>query len=217
MLATYLRKRNIAVERFDTDLSSSAVDNRGLVNEAGFRIFGKARVEGVPVLVIPPDVLTAAAQEALLFIERFRQPTETLLPLSPAGIQEARWLASRLEDFIGLIGPSKVTVQPTFRGCGWLDECDGDLLLDSMLCEVKSGEGPFQSRDIRQLLTYAALNSAAGTYRIDGFCLVNPRRGVFLRESAVALSSAIAGTSFGALMAEIIDHLSQPEWRDEIV
>ena len=98
-----------------------------------------------------------------------------------------------------------------------MDACNGDLLLDDVLCEVKAGTSKFRGRDLRQVLTYVALNFAAEGFPITSICLVNPRTGVWFREDLDRLSMQLAGASSNEVLSEIIRYVSESTWRDESV
>lgn len=51
-----------------------------------------------------------------------------------------------------------VTVNPFFPGCGIISNCNGDLLVDKKLVEIKAGNRSIIPADIRQLIVYCALN-----------------------------------------------------------
>jgi hypothetical protein len=102
----------------------------------------------------------------------------------------------------------KVTFEPNFAGCGFLNPCVGDVLIGDALYEVKAGDRRFRSTDIRQLLTYCALNYAAGTCTIKKAGCVNPRRGTYFILELDAIAYAMAGKSSSELFSDIIYYVS---------
>ena len=76
------------------------------------------------------------------------------------------------------------------------------------LWEVKSGDRHFRQTDIRQVLTYCALNYASRTRVIDRFSLVNPRAGVIACGTVDDLARAVAASDPQALFEEIVAFLS---------
>ena len=54
-----------------------------------------------------------------------------------------------------------VIVDPRFRGCGLLEEAEGDVLAGRTLLEIESVERTFRSGDFRQVIVYGALNYGA--------------------------------------------------------
>lgn len=215
MATSYIRRRNLRPTRFAAPLTSSCDDNRGLINETAFRLFAQSRNEGKTIRRLQSDSVVASMDAALQFIRRFREYSRApIAPLSEGGVREAKLLAGRLEQCVRELRPQRVVVSPFFAGCGWLDECNGDLLLDNMLCEVKSPEGKFRGWDLRQVLVYAALNFQSKAYDIATVCLLNARMGVVLREDLEELCFELSGTSASDLLGEIVTFISEPRWTD---
>ena len=218
MASRYLRRQNASLATFCEPMTESANDNRGVVNELGFRLFCVSATEQVPVREISSSRVKQETDAAMSFIRRFRQFSRTPVGLpTPAAVEEARAIGDRIAKFVGAMRPHLVMPRPAFLGCGWLDACEGDLLLDRSICEIKAGSGRFRGRDLRQVLTYAALNMAAASYPVESVCLVNPRLGVVLSANLDRLCFKLAGTNATTVLGEIVDYLSQPHWRDEMV
>lgn len=69
-------------------------------------------------------------------------------------------------------------LSPFFPGCGIIDSCYGDIIYNGTLVEVKAGERNFQPSDLKQIITYLALNWIMDNpYIIKNICLYNPRMG----------------------------------------
>jgi hypothetical protein len=102
----------------------------------------------------------------------------------------------------------KVTFEPNFAGCGFLNPCVGDVLIGQELYEVKAGNRQFRSTDLRQLMTYCALNYAAGTHAITKAGCINPRRGTYFVLDLDAIAHEMAGKSSSELFSDIIYHVS---------
>src|SRR5579864_8207330 len=96
------------------------------------------------------------------YLSRFVDMDERML-LDPSEEEwhETRALCTSLEKFVVQQNPDNLPVvkSPVFRGCGFVDECTGDLIIGNQLVEVKAGDRSFRATDIRQLLVYCALNS----------------------------------------------------------
>lgn len=215
-----MRRRNLQADHFAEPLVSDLdKKNRGVINELSFRLFAQSRQNGVPAAQLDEALIEQSITSTLDFIRRFREYSRE--PVAWPGINaiaEARSLAERLERFVQRVPGCSVEIAPSFPGCGWLDECSGDLLIDKVLCEVKAGgESRFQGRDFRQVLIYAALNFQSRRYDIDSVCLVNPRLGIYLQEDLNNLCFELAGAPAVEVFAEIIDFVSQPHWMDEAV
>lgn len=90
------------------------------------------------------------------------------------------------------IGASLV-IEPRFLGCGFLDACSGDIIRGSALYEIKAGDRPLRGIDLRQLITYAALNYIAKSHEIASVAIVNVRTGLILELSIEELTMQVSG------------------------
>lgn len=118
----------------------------------------------------------------------------------------------RLMQRIG--GATKVPAiicKPPFRGCGIIDGCCGDIIVNSTLYEIKAGDRLFRSIDIRQIILYLALNASAGCHRIHTVGLINPRVGISLELSVEELCYEVSGRNVGTLLDAIIYGMSSGE------
>jgi hypothetical protein len=107
--------------------------------------------------------------------------------------QEGVRLAAVYEEFLRLWPTETVTFSPMVRGNGMLSSCFADLAVGNTLFEVKTVSRPFQSRDLRQLLVYLALQSATGEPRWDYGGLLNPRLSLFCTFSVDWLVTRLSG------------------------
>lgn len=211
-----VRQINAASLRFDKPYRSRISENRGLINETAFRLFALARKLGTSVRVIGDTEAAQAATDALSYISRFREYSRaSIAPLTVHGLSEARHLAVRMDGFFAyLVSERHLTtrgpdvVQPHFRGCGWLDACDGDAMHENILFEFKAGDRPFIGRDLRQVLVYLALSDLAAQYTITSLCLCNPRTGMCSLLDVDALCHRLAGVSRSELVGDITSYLS---------
>jgi hypothetical protein len=218
MASRYVRAKNLALDRWTDSIGSVLVENRGVINELAFRLFAAGTASDICVRDLDARAVELQIEGSLDFIHRFREFSRAPVDRpSREAIEEAKLLAERLNGFVLTIGSDEVTTCPSFAGCGWVDACEGDLLLDGVLCEVKSGGKKFRGRDLRQVLTYAALNSVSPRYVIDSIGLVNPRLGLYFVEDLDVLCEELAGTSASEVLSEIVGYMSQPHWRDEAV
>jgi hypothetical protein len=125
--------------------------------------------------------------------------------------REVAELANRLEQFFNR--SQQVVVRPIFPGCGYLDASEGDVIFGSTLYEVKTVERPVRSSDIRQTITYAALNAAfaPSRYEIRSVGLFNPRRGQSFDIEVEHICSEISGRPAQELFALIVQAISSGE------
>ena len=104
-----------------------------------------------------------------------------------------------------------LTTRPRFPGCGYIDMSEGDVLCGSTLFEVKTVDRKFRGMDLRQLLTYAALNKSAKMVEISHIGLFNPRRGISVEFELEELCLGISGKTAEVLLSEIIETVSSGE------
>ncbi|WP_456703132.1 hypothetical protein [Bradyrhizobium sp. USDA 4449] len=150
---------------------------------------------------------SAAARSRLATLER---GIGALNDPSGIEIEAVSAIEQSLLNFVRLRSPQalEVTFEPHFAGCGFLNPCVGDVLIGHELYEVKAGDRQFRSTDIRQLITYCALNYAAGNYAITQAGCVNPRRGTYFALDLDAIAHAMAGKSATELFSDIVYHVS---------
>jgi hypothetical protein len=134
-----------------------------------------------------------------------KSPVQSIPDLSDKELDDAREQIWRLRLFFHKISADEsYQFFPEFSGCGIIDTGVGDLLISEHLFEIKAGERRFLSVDLRQLLTYAALNYASSAPRqIRYLGLFNPRVGISFSIPLEVLSQEVSGTSANDLLAEI--------------
>lgn len=68
---------------------------------------------------------------------------------------------------------------PEFSGCGIMESCQGDLFYNNTLVEIKAGERGVLSSDLKQIITYCALNWLSNNPKnIKYVEFYNPRQGI---------------------------------------
>jgi hypothetical protein len=208
----FVRRMNLALERFGEPVQPTCPPlMRGIVNELGMRIVAAARDEGIESGQLPPSRIEFCAQEAITFIRRFRAwSRKEPSTLSPDGIEEAKRLATWIDDFFKTHADDTLRLFAALPGFGWLEDCACDALTTDAIFEVKSGDRTFRSVDIRQVFTYLALNQLSGGSLIKTVFLVNPRRAAFFQTTAETLSQVTAGRSVVELIQDIEVFLLEP-------
>jgi hypothetical protein len=203
----FVRMLNLSLyEREDTEMTASSTTDRAYVAEYGFALFverGWSSVEGS----------TKAAQE-LLAKEEARKRIEPLQgkgaiseKLTAEQDAEGKQIALRLGKFFKSKG-AKTTPRPIFPGCGLIDHSEADVLSDLTLYEVKTVERGFRSNDIRQLITYCALNSLSGKHKIEKIGLFNPRKGISFELELDLVTREISGKTANDLFEDIHQAIS---------
>lgn len=164
--------------------------------EFGFRLAASAIQASVSVKVAAKnsEITESANAFAAKRILEFRSPLALNdLRLNLKEQQEGMRLAAVYEQFLRLWPSETVTFSPEIKGNGLLNTCFADLAVGKTLYEVKTISRPFQSRDLRQLLVYLALQSATGEARWEYGGLLNPRLGVFCSFSVDWLVTRLSG------------------------
>lgn len=164
--------------------------------EFAFRIAAGVLEAGTSVKAVAkdPSLTEAANIMAAKKIFEFRDSLALNdLRLSLKEQQEGFHLASVYEQFLKLWPSEHVTFSPAIKGNGLLNTCFADLAVGKTLYEVKTVSRPFQSRDLRQLLVYLALQSATGDMRWEYGGLLNPRLGVFCSFNVDWLVTRLSG------------------------
>jgi len=130
--------------------------------------------------------------------------------LDKFSIEEHNEIIAITESLLKFFSDKKegLVLRPTFLGCGFVDASEGDIIAQKTIFEIKTVDRKLRSKDIRQLITYAALNNASNKFPIDRVGLVNPRKGLYFSLSVDEVCSRISGASAAALLPVIIDALS---------
>jgi hypothetical protein len=213
----FIRKINVLYRKreFPPLLSSVNPDRRALVNEISFHLF-KTIVDAQVTHIIAPETstlesyfLTASelARYDLKYIERTKGGDLT----EPNEIekQESFEQTRRIYTFFkSRVGGNWVRTSPRFPGCGIIDTCYGDAYINGCLFEVKAGDRQFRSIDVRQLLTYAALNKLSSSYELRRIGLFNPRIGVSWTEDINEVCQEVAGRQTDDFLDELIRVIS---------
>lgn len=118
---------------------------------------------------------------------------------------------SRLEEslfsfFTHRGGPT--TARPPFSGCGYIDTSEADILSGKCLFEVKAVDRPFRSVDVRQLITYCALNHVSGDFELEAVGIFNPRRGIYFQTSIENVAYETSGLPAQELFDTVIHAIS---------
>lgn len=101
-----------------------------------------------------------------------------------------------------------IIMSPIFNGCGFIDDCYGDLILGDILYEVKTVNRNFNIQDFRQIITYCVLNHVSKQYCIKKIGLYNPRYDTHYVIDLDAFATAISGNNFSNICWEIINFIS---------
>lgn len=202
-------RREKFAEPFDFDLTP---DRSALVSETSFRLLIEGGLTRVALVASHPGELSTASQAALeasAYLSKLKGSHPIAAELHPHELEIVFRLAERLRRFLLLEESDEpIIARPRFDGCGIVESCEGDILAGTVLYEIKNVERSFRLVDVRQVLTYCALNSAKETHRITGVGWVNARSGKFFRMGLGPLASKIAGSSAPELLSDIVSFIS---------
>lgn len=174
----FVRRINVhALARYETELNSSVFSSRrALINEVGFEIFFRCKEKNLSVNEIIRYELGDISHQVSCHIALLRNGAPKFIEeMEATEVDEANEIAKRLLCFFEKF--CNVVVRPKFIGCGRIGSCQGDVLADNTLYEIKSGNRSFKSADLRQLVLYLTLNHISKQYDIQNLGLYNPRKG----------------------------------------
>lgn len=194
--------------------SAASPQKRGMVNELAFLLAAQAAEEGDSPHNLSVDIVdesTELAQQHVTSLRAYNRRVVTIL--DEDDVLEARNIAARLQYFLSRVFDGSPDYSIEVSGCGVIDTCSADVFVDGTLVEVKAGLRNYRSSDIRQILTYLALNFASKNLAISDFCIVNPRRGIFLVTSIEDACRAMSGRSEVEVLSSIVDMISSPTSR----
>lgn len=123
--------------------------------------------------------------------------------------EEVLEIFSSLKLYLNNQGP--LFFNPRFKGCGFLYDCHCDILTQSCIIEVKSGDRNVIGSDIRQLLTYSALSYIETGLVVEFVCYLNPRRGIYFQTNLEELCFSVSSNSARDLFYEINKFLNGSE------
>jgi hypothetical protein len=121
--------------------------------------------------------------------------------------REIEEVTKSLSDFFKVPNYA-VIARPIFKGCGFVDASEGDVIRDKTIFEIKTVERPFRSSDIRQTIAYAALNFSARQFQIQKIGLFNPRRGLYCDLDIDEVCAEISGRTSEDLLALVVQSMS---------
>ncbi len=140
-------------------------------------------------------MVNEASRKAFEVVHRYEGvKPEVVGPLEPAELRQGLALATNYSSLYRACQPTtRIEFAPQFCGCGFLNAAEGDLGIDRTLVEVKTTTRRVAGKDLRQLITYLALDAGAGRQRWSHVAVFNPRRGTFHRAEVDALMLRISG------------------------
>lgn len=222
-LDRFVRAVNIEGGRFSPPIASEVhPDRHAFVAELAFELLrieidGGSSPSAEQRAIATETVKSRIARLAGIEKTAVAEPTRT-------EYREVSRLRKGLRDFLGERSPTRIVVGPRIPGCGIIDSCAADLLIERKprrcdlflseldkasprLFEIKIVERNFRATDFRQLITYAALMSAAEDAP-GAVGLVNPRRGTFFECTMAELALDISGLGADELLQQLVFDVS---------
>lgn len=203
----FVRRLNLACERQVSPLESSMPvdrDKRAVINELSFRLFKENAFENI----VSKQRMNELSNKVISYIEKLSHSIPQIDPLTKEELEEAVALADSLASFFNAPDLASLKFWPSFRGCGNIHECKGDIILQDKLIEVKAGDRHFRINDIRQIITYLALNFSSQQYVINNVELINPRTGLYFQASAKTIIEECSGIQPVDIFSDIVEFIS---------
>lgn len=183
------------------------VTKHDLVAEFAFCAAEASHATGKTVFEIAKsrEIVEGIYAKAVLFLKQYDSIEGEFL-LNDVEVEEAFKLADQYQYFFDYLHlrHTDIEFRPRIRGAGFLGSCTADLSAGDTLYEVKAISRNLAGRDIRQLLIYLGLQSAADKFPWEYAGFFNPRRALYYRFSVEHL---IYRTSGGKSKTEVFDRL----------
>lgn len=184
--------------------------NHDVIAEVAFELFVTSldRLETVIELARDEGLIQQVTTNARARISKLAGHHAALIRDMELQLKIAIELAKRLEKYFNKHEEGRaIIVQPRFKGCGLLDSCYGDILVSPTLYESKMVDRNLRGVDLRQLLTYCALNYRSKQYLIENIAVINARRGIVYEFELEYLSRRVSGKTAPELLRQIADFL----------
>lgn len=146
-------------------------------------------------LLSDPEVVQEASRMALEVVQKYEgEKPDVIGPLTPNELRQGQEIARNYASLYRACRPmARIEFCPPFQGCGFLNAAVGDIGIDGTLVEVKTTTRRVTGNDLRQLITYLALDAGSGCQRWSYVAIFNPRRGTFHRAEVDALLLRLSG------------------------
>ncbi|WP_415754400.1 hypothetical protein [Pseudomonas leptonychotis] len=207
---TYWRRENLKIKRELSPIENRApIRLRGFLNELAFETFKKAKATNqVPrketIITIAQDSITSIAE----YIFRITKKEDSITSHLDENCQnEVFELTKNLLQFFPQ--SHSIKFRPKFSGCGIVSACEGDLIYQGTLYEIKAGDRGFRVSDIKQLLTYSSLEFLNNTHGFSKVGLFNPRTGYHWERTIDQLCIELSGMRESDTLQNITSHMTQ--------
>lgn len=207
----FLRKinENLYDRKYENLESFIIGRRRSFLSYVSFQTFTKALKQEIELGDYPYEKYQ---HQENIYIQQFSElednDPEIKAPLEIKEYYEMMILADRLYRYFTKITKASAMANPSFKGCGFLNNCYGDIIVDQTLYEIKMVNRNFRLQDCKQVLTYCALNSVSRQYLINNVALFNPRSGKLAIFNINDFCLMLSGKSSTFLFGEIIEFIS---------
>ncbi len=142
-----------------------------------------------------PAIWQEAAVRAFEVIQRYEGTKPVSLdPLSQTEMSQGSALVLQYAALYSAFSSfDPIQFCPRFSGAGFLDAAEGDLGIGGTLIEVKTTTRKVSGKDLRQLITYLALDANANRLRWSRIGVFNPRRATLHVADVDALLLRLSG------------------------
>ena len=210
MSERFIRRLNPRPLRFAYEVETlSDSSSRSLIAEIGFEIFSN-HVENGIVKSIPPseEHIEISIARARTRLYGHIGDLSSQSSLTATDLHEAMGIGRNLWSYCFINQLPLIELRPRFKGCGIISACEGDISSEATLFEVKAVSRGLGIADIRQVITYLALQFAAGLPVFKSIVFINPRRGVSFEIDVAEMSNEISGTEVYDLLDDIVKYIS---------
>jgi len=204
---SFVKRINLSLRRYCLPTNSKLEtnrDRRAVINELAFRFF-MCLAKRKDLSMEDKVKLSIKVSK---YIENFSPNIHIDLPISEEELSEAESLVTSLSLYFLSSNINELIFWPTFKGCGKIHSCKGDIMDSGKLIEVKAGDRNFRIIDIRQVITYLSLNFLSNQYAIENVVLLNPRKGLSFETTVDFLIEGCSRRKPVDVFADIIDFLS---------
>lgn len=207
---TYWRRENLRVEHWSSPVENLApIRIRGFINELAFEIFRKAVESDTKTqtkYLLP--LLDDSIENVSKYILRITNDTQSVtLEMDEESKLETIALASNLLHFFS--HRESIIFRPKFSGCGIVASCEGDLIYEDCLYEVKAGDRGFRVSDLKQLLIYSSLAFTREESAFSSVGLYNPRSGFFWKRTLDSVCLELSGLRESDVLANIATSMTR--------
>lgn len=210
MAERFVRRLNPRPLRFAYEVdTASDPGNRSLIAEVGFEVFSNHIEDGIVKSIPPSDehIEISIARARVRLYGQTGDPSSQS-SLTATDVHEAMEIGRNLWSYFFTNQLPSIELRPRFKGCGIISACEGDISSAVTLFEVKAVSRGLGVADIRQVITYLALQFAAGVPVFKSIAFINPRRGVSFEIDVAEMSNEVSGTEVYELLDDVVKYIS---------